>query len=73
MFDPILFFLVYFASLIDIIDNIITYSLYIQYYVTRTSTAMAELYTGHVIPKETRANGTALTLGGSSSDVIRTI
>ena len=31
-------FLIYFAFLIDIIDNIITYSSYSPYYVTRTST-----------------------------------
>ena len=39
IFAPVTIFNFYFALLlVDIIDNIITYSLYTQYYVTRTST-----------------------------------
>ena len=36
-FAPVIILNIYFALLIDIIDNIITNSLYIPYYVTRTS------------------------------------
>ena len=38
------FFYFYFVFLIDIIDNIIMYSLYVPYYVTRTSTNGSAVY-----------------------------
>ena len=43
-FAPVKIFNFNFAFLIDIIDNIITYSLYSPYYVTRTSTNGRAVY-----------------------------
>ena len=46
-FAPIIFF--YFAFLIDMIDNIITYSPYSLYSLSPELQPMAMQYTGHVI------------------------
>ena len=43
-FAPVIIFNFYFAFLIDVIDNIITYSLYSPYYVTKTSANGSALY-----------------------------
>ena len=43
-FAPVIFFNFYFALLIGIIDNIITYSLYSPHYVTKTSANGSAVY-----------------------------
>ena len=54
-FAPVIIFLFLFCILIDTIDNIITYSLYSPYYITRTSTNGSAVYWS----RDTRDNDTA--------------
>ena len=66
------FFNFYLSFLIDIIDHIITYSLYSPYYVTRTSTNGNAVHWSRNTDRDTwPVYGTAIS--GSSGDVIRTI
>ena len=62
----------YFAFLVDIIDNIITYGLYSPYYVTRTSTNGRAVYWSCDTDRDTWQRY-CTTIGGSYGDVIRTI
>ena len=55
-FTPAIIFNFYFAFLIDIIDNIITHSLYSPYYVTKISANGSAVYWS----RDTRDNDTAL-------------